>query len=467
MFFRRFPFGAPMARRVAARRVAVFAAVAALVPGLFVALPAVPAAAVPGVLVPGPGGFVAVAPFRLVDTRLAAGSPSASYAGPRFEAFETDTFQVYAPDEASLPPGGIASVVLNVTAVGASGPGFATVWPADQPRPVASVLNVTAGQTVPNAVTVGLSKELRFSVYSTAALDLVVDVMGIYAAAPAGPGGGGFAAVAPRRLLDTRATSAVGSVVATPGAQGKVTLTGLVVTGAVPPGGAVPPAGAVLGAPGSAGGVPTDAVAVVLNVTAVPLADGSSRSGFVTAYPAGIAAPTASNLNYAADAPVANQVTVRVGAKGEVAFVTQTSIDLVVDVMGYYAAGPAVAGGFVPIDPTRLADTRQAGATGYRYDGDTNSFLVGVVTRAGIPAAAEAAAVNVTVTEAGGPGFVTAWPDGLARPTASNLNYVAGQTVPNAVTVGLGATGAIELYTLASADLVVDVNGWFRSPYGA
>ena len=318
-------------------------------------------------------------------------------------------------------------------------------------RPVASVLNVDAGQTVPNAVTVGLSKELRFSVYSTAALDLVVDVMGIYAASPSGPGGGGFAGIAPRRLLDTRATSAVGSVVATPGPQGKVTLTGLVVTGATAP----------------AGGVPAGAVAVVLNVTAVPLADGSSRSGFVTAYPAGIAAPTASNLNYAGDAPVANQVTVRVGSKGEVAFVTQTAIDLAVDVMGYYAAGPAVAGGFVPIDPTRLADTRQAGVQGYKYDGDTNSFLVGVVTRAGIPAAAEAAAVNVTVTDAAGPGFVTAWPDGLTRPTASNLNYVAGQTVPNAVTVGLGVTGAIELYTLASADLVVDVNGWFTSPYAA
>ena len=462
MFFRRFPFGASRAPRVAGPRAALLAAVvAALVPGLFVALPANPAGAVPGVLAPGPGGFVAVAPFRLVDTRLAAGSSSASYAGPRFEAFETDTFQVYAPDDASLPPGGIASVVLNVTAVGASSPGFVTVWPADQPRPVASVLNVTSGQTVPNAVTVGLSKELRFSVYSTAALDLVVDVMGIYAASPSGPGGGGFAGIAPRRLLDTRATSAVGSVVATPGAQGKVTLTGLVVTGATPPAGGVPAGGV------PAAGVPAVAVAVVLNVTAVPLADGSSRSGFVTAYPAGIGAPTASNLNYAGDEPVANQVTVRVGAKGEVAFVTQTAIDLVVDVMGYYAAGPAVAGGFVPIDPTRLADTRQAGVQGYKYDGDTNSFLVGVVTRAGIPAAAEAAAVNVTVTEAAGPGFVTAWPDGLARPTASNLNYVAGQTVPNAVTVGLGATGAIELYTLASADLVVDVNGWFTSPYGA
>lgn len=403
-----------------------------------------PAGAVPGVLAPGPGGFVAVAPFRLVDTRLPAGSTAAAYAGPRFEPFESDTFQVYSPDDATLPPGGIGSVVLNVTAVDAVGAGYVTVWPADQPRPLASVLNVGADQTVPNAVTVGLSKDLRFSVYSTTALHLVIDVMGIYAAAPSGPGGGGFAAVAPRRLLDTRPESTVGTVTVQPGAQGRVTLSGLRVTGAE---------------------VPASAVAVVLNVTAVPRPDGSSRSGFVTAYPGGIAAPTASNLNYAGDAPVANQVTVRVGAKGEVWFLTQTPIDVVVDVMGYYAAGAPVAGGFVPVDPTRLADTRQPAAKGYIYDGSTNSFVVAVVTRAGIPVAAEAAAVNVTVTDPASPGYVTVWPDGLTRPLASNLNYVSGQTVPNAVTVGLGASGGVELFTQASADLVVDVNGWFTSPY--
>jgi hypothetical protein len=431
---------APRCLRVS---IAALLVVAASVASVAMVMPTA-AHAVPGALAPGAGGFVAVAPFRLVDTRLAAGSPGAAYAGPRFEAFEIDTFQVYSPDDATLPPGGIGSVVLNVTAVGAAGPGFVTVWPADRPRPVASVLNVSPGQTVPNAVTVGLSKDLRFSVYSTSALDLVVDVMGIYAAAPSGPGGGGFAAVSPRRLLDTRAASPVGSVVAQPGAQGKVTLTGLVVTG---------------------GDVASGAVAVVLNVTAVPNPDGSSGPGFVTAFPGGIAAPTASNLNYSGPAPVANQVTVRVGTKGEVWFVTQTAIDLVVDVMGYYAAGPTVAGGFVPVDPTRLADTRQPAAKGYVYDGATNSFVVSVVTRAGVPVAAEAAAVNVTVTEPTADGFVTVWPDDLPRPLASNLNYVEGQTVPNAVTVGLGRTGAVELFTLASAELVVDVNGWFTSPY--
>jgi hypothetical protein len=380
----------------------------------------------------------------LVDTRLPAGSPGAAYAGPRFEAFETDTFQVYAPDDATLPPGGIAAVVLNVTAVGAAAPGYLTVWPADKPRPLASVLNVTTGRTVPNAVTVGLSKDLRFSVYSTAPLHLVVDVMGVYAATPTGPGGGGFAGVPPRRLLDTRSSSPVGSVTAQPGAQGKVTLSGLVATGA---------------------DVPASAVAVVLNVTAVPHPDGSSGPGFVTAFPGGIAAPTASNLNYSDVDPVANQVTVRVGAKGEVWFVTQTAIDLVVDVMGYYATGPPVPGGFVPVDPTRLADTRRPADKGYIYDGETNSFVVSVVGRAGIPVAAEAAAVNVTVTEPAASGYVTVWPDALPQPLASNLNYVEGQTVPNAVTVGLGATGAVELFTQAAADLVVDVNGWFTSPY--
>jgi hypothetical protein len=47
------------------------------------------------------------------------------------------------------------------------------------------------------------------------------------------------------------------------------------------------------------------------------------------------------------------------------------------------------------------------------------------------------------------------------------VNYVGGQTVPNAVTVGLGYTGGVELFSQVAAELVVDVNGWFTSPYSA
>ncbi|HWL42815.1 MAG TPA: hypothetical protein VNQ73_07715, partial [Ilumatobacter sp.] len=50
-----------------------------------------------------------------------------------------------------------AAAVLNVTVVGASGAGHATVWDCSQPRPVASSVNFLAGGAFPNAVISGLS----------------------------------------------------------------------------------------------------------------------------------------------------------------------------------------------------------------------------------------------------------------------------------------------------------------------
>jgi hypothetical protein len=45
-------------------------------------------------------------------------------------------------------------------------------------------------------------------------------------------------------------------------------------------------------------------------------------------------------------------------------------------------------------------------------------------------------------------------------PTASNLNYVVGQTIPNAVIAKLGTDGKVCLFTLADSHLVVDIEGW-------
>ncbi|MEA3184333.1 MAG: hypothetical protein QOJ74_810, partial [Ilumatobacteraceae bacterium] len=51
---------------------------------------------------------------------------------------------------------------------------------------------------------------------------------------------------------------------------------------------------------------------------------------------------------------------------------------------------------------------------------------------------------------------------GSGRPTASNLNLVTGQTIPNMVIAKLGAGGQISIFNLAgSVDVVVDVLGWF------
>ena len=68
----------------------------------------------------------------------------------------------------------------------------------------------------------------------------------------------------------------------------------------------------------------------------------------------------------------------------------------------------------------------------------------------------------MTVTNPTSPGFVTVWPSGVAKPVASNLNFVAGQTIPNLVVVQVGANQKVSLFNSAgSADLVADVVGFF------
>jgi len=86
-----------------------------------------------------------------------------------------------------------------------------------------------------------------------------------------------------------------------------------------------------------------------------------------------------------------------------------------------------------------------------------------------IPANARAIVGNATVVnDTGGqtPGFtsfVTLYPSGVERPTASNLNYTAGQVVPNAFTVALGDDGAFQIYATESINFIVDVTGYYSN----
>ena len=80
-----------------------------------------------------------------------------------------------------------------------------------------------------------------------------------------------------------------------------------------------------------------------------------------------------------------------------------------------------------------------------------------------MPSNATAVVLNVTVTGTQGSGYVTVYPCDASQPTASNLNYTAGKTIPNAVVTKLSATGTVCLYTLAATDMIVDVTGYFTA----
>jgi len=70
--------------------------------------------------------------------------------------------------------------------------------------------------------------------------------------------------------------------------------------------------------------------------------------------------------------------------------------------------------------------------------------------------------LNVTVANATEASYLTVWPTGSPRPYTSNINYVAGDTVPNVVIVPIGAGGAVSFFNFTgSAHVIVDVLGVF------
>ena len=198
------------------------------------------------------------------------------------------------------------------------------------------------------------------------------------------------------------------------------------------------------------GGVPTTGVkAVIVNVTAVS----PSAGGYLTVYPGGTARPTASNVNYKQGQTVANQAIVKVSSSGQITVFTSAKTHLLVDVTGYVPT----AATYTPLSPARLLDTRTT-----TIPGAGSTTAVTVLGRAGVPATGVAAVVlNVTAVTPTSPGYLTEYPTGVARPTASNVNFTTGSTTAGMVIAKVGTGGQVNLFTSARTHLLVDVAGWF------
>jgi hypothetical protein len=123
-------------------------------------------------------------------------------------------------------------------------------------------------------------------------------------------------------------------------------------------------------------------------------------------------------------------------------------------------AAPGTTSAYVATSPTRVLDTR-LGLNGSRLAPGGRLDLT-IAGRAPVPVGATAVVLNLTVTEAGRAGFVTAWPAGQAMPLASAINYERpGQTIANLVTVPLGDGGAVSFFSQNDVELVADVQGYF------
>ncbi len=209
-------------------------------------------------------------------------------------------------------------------------------------------------------------------------------------------------------------------------------------------------------------GIPTGISAVVVNLTVV----NTTGVGYVQAFPTGQAAiGSSSNLNVVAAGQILSSlVVVPVGDGGRISVYQQKRADLVIDVFGYFTpATSSRAGRYVSAaTPARLVDSRNGtGLAGPGKLGERDTRVVQVTGRGGVPASGvTAVAVNLTMTETGGAGFLTVSPDGAA--TVSNVNVDhAGATRANFAIVPLDANGRVRLFSLSASHVVVDVAGWF------
>ena len=361
-----------------------------------------------------------VSPARVLDTRTGTGV-AAGRVG------QEATIDLKVTGVGGVPATGVTAVALNVTVTNASGPAsYLTVWPKGAPRPVASNLNFSAGVSLPNLVIASVGTDGKVSVYNhRGTVDVVADVQGWYTNVQAGST---YAPVDPARVLDTRTGSPVG-----PGGTIQLDVTGV-------------------------GGVPAAGVtAVVLNMT-VDRATGPES--YLTVWPSGTAQPTASNLNFSSGPASTNLVIAPVGADGNVAIYNNLgSTDVIADVAGWF--GPSAGSTYFAISPTRILDTREgAGRLGPGASTDLSVAGVGGVPATGVTSVI----LNVTVTEPSAPdSYLTLFPAGTARPLASNLNFVAGETVPNLVVVRV-QNGKVSIYNNAGlTHVVADVQGWFTT----
>jgi hypothetical protein len=269
------------------------------------------------------------------------------------------------------------------------------------------------------------------------------------ASAQAAPNSGGeYTPVTPFRVLDTRPAPANRGGILGPIRGGQ------------------PISPQVAGVPGS--GIPGSGVlAVAMNVTI----SGPSANSYLTLWPTGAAQPYASSLNFKPGQTLANLVVSGVDAQGRVSLVINAGTgNVIIDVVGWYAtsaAGIARGARLVPLSPQRAMDTRVGpGPIGLVGQSPLALALRG---RFGVPASNVTGVVlNVTVTSPNAYTYITAYPDDVPLPLASNVNAAPGQTRPNLVMVRLGAGGGIRLFNgLGTAHIIVDVVGYYQTGAGA
>ena len=364
------------------------------------------------------GGFHPLTPARVFDTRNGTNT-AAGAMGP------AATRVVPVLGRGGVPATGVDSVVVNVTVTQPTAGSHLTVWPAGVPMPTASSLNVSAGQTVANLVTVKVGAGGAFAVYNNSGwVHALADVVGWYSSVPGD--GVGFFPVTPVRVWDTRDDNNP----FWPGDEGTLIF-----------------------------GADAPLSAVVLNVTVT----GATATSHLRIWPDGQPRPETSSLNFDAGDTRPNLVVVGLGGPDKAVKIFNNSgfVHIVFDLVGVFWADGSVGGGFHGVTPYRVLDTRSGIGAPAAKVGPGSSIDLAVAGQGGVPPWADTVVLNVTSVWPTAVTHHTIWPTGEAMPLASSLNNKPADIRPNLVMAKVGAGGKISIYNNSGqVDLVADIVGW-------
>lgn len=341
---------------------------------------------------------------------------------------------------AGLPSSGIGAVTMMVTIADPSGSGQLQMRADDaDTTTLMMIYNSGVGGNTSNTGLLAVADDGTIQVRTeTAQSKVIIDVTGYYTSTKNGVSAGGFVAMSPSRVLDSR-----GGIGAAPG---------------------LIPAGSqrTIQATGS-NGIPAGAAAVAVNIIVI---NREAKAGYVRPTPTGETRSTGV-LNYNSNEGQTTAMNAQVALSADGRFSIDTAaeggkIDLVVDIQGYFLKSNP-GGGFTPLNG-RLIDTRNGSSIA---SGASFTIQVGGVQGAPtVEGGLSAVAVTFTaVNDSGADSYAKMWADGAAEPESSAISSDATSKMTNTVVAPVGANGKIRIKNMGTAAMnyLVDLQGAYNS----
>jgi hypothetical protein len=388
--------------------------------------------------------YTAIAPTRMLDTRVnnPAGVTILKHGIPQ-------SFQITGRTVGSVTiPANAVAITGNLTVVGSTASGFVSLGPDVPAIPTSSTINFPLGDTRANGVFVPLDGTGKLeatyrangSSPGTKKTHLVLDVTGYFVN---GAAGNEYFPVTPARYLDTRVHNPANAHILHNGVPYAFQVGGRTVGGTT---------------------IPADAVAITGNLTVT----GQTKKGYLSLTPDSQPVPATSTLNFPAGDNRANNVTVKLGAGGNLYVVYRGTgvAHAILDVTGYFrddAAGLA----YVPVTPTRTVDTRlDQGILNPLQASAPKSWTIRGF--AGVENDAMAFTGNLTVTGQTRKGFISVTPTPNSSPTTSTINFPVGETRANGIAAPINnADGKSSVVykpkpNSGKVEFIVDITGYFH-----